>query len=127
MPLLDLFWTMLWFFLFIAWIWLLISIITDIFRSDDLSGWAKALWILFVIVVPWLGALIYLIARGGSMQERAMRDATERAKAQRQYIQEVASTGAPSSAEELTKLAQLRDSGVITTDEFEAQKAKLLA
>jgi len=127
MPLLDLFWTMLWFFLFIAWIWLLISIITDIFRSDDLSGWAKALWILFVIIVPWLGALIYLIARGGSMQERAMRDATERAKAQRQYIQEVASTGAPSSAEELTKLAQLRDSGVITTDEFEAQKAKLLA
>ncbi|HET6686856.1 MAG TPA: SHOCT domain-containing protein [Jiangellaceae bacterium] len=127
MPLLDLFWTMLWFFLFIAWIWLLISIITDIFRSDDLSGWAKALWILFVIVVPWLGALIYLIARGGSMQERAMRDATERAKAQRQYIQEVASTGAPSSAEELTKLAQLRDSGVITADEFEAQKAKLLA
>jgi hypothetical protein len=127
MPLLDLFWTMLWFFLFIAWIWLLISIVTDIFRSDDLSGWAKALWILFVIIVPWLGALIYLIARGGSMQERAMRDATERAKAQRQYIQEVASTSGTSSAEELTKLAQLRDSGVITADEFEAQKAKLLA
>jgi hypothetical protein len=126
MPLLDLFWTMLWFFLFIAWIWLLIAIVTDIFRSDDLSGFAKALWILFVIIVPWLGALIYLIARGGSMQERAMRDATERAKAQRQYIQEVASTGAPSSAEELTKLAQLRESGVITTEEFEAQKAKLL-
>ena len=127
MPLLDLFWTMLWFFLFIAWIWLLISIVTDIFRSDDLSGFAKALWILFVIIVPWLGALIYLIARGGSMQERAMRDATERAKAQRQYIQEVASTSGTSSAEELTKLAQLRDSGVITADEFEAQKAKLLA
>jgi len=127
MPLLDLFWTMLWFFLFIAWIWLLIAIVTDIFRSDDLSGFAKALWILFVIIVPWLGALIYLIARGGKMQDREMRDATERAKAQRQYIQEVASTGAPSSAEELTKLAQLRDSGVITTDEFEAQKAKLLA
>jgi type VI protein secretion system component VasK len=127
MPLLDLFWTMLWFFLFIAWIWLLISIVTDIFRSDDLSGWGKALWILFVIVVPWLGALIYLIARGGKMQERSMRDATERAKAQRQYIQEVASTSGTSSAEELTKLAQLRDSGVITADEFEAQKAKLLA
>ena len=127
MPLLDLFWTMLWFFLLIAWIWLLISIITDIFRSDDLSGWAKALWTLFVIIVPWLGALIYLIARGDSMQERAMRDATERAKAQRQYIQEVASTSSTSSADELTKLAQLRDSGVITADEFEAQKAKLLA
>ena len=127
MPLLDLFWTMLWFFLLIAWIWLLISIITDIFRSDDLSGWTKALWTLFVIIVPWLGALIYLIARGDSMQERAMRDATERAKAQRQYIQEVASTSSTSSADELTKLAQLRDSGVITADEFEAQKAKLLA
>ena len=127
MPLLDLFWTMLWFFLLIAWIWLLISIITDIFRSDDLSGWAKALWTLFVIIVPWLGALIYLIARGDSMQQRAMRDATERQQATRQYIQEVASTGATSSADELTKLAQLRDSGVITADEFEAQKAKLLA
>ncbi|HZY27657.1 MAG: SHOCT domain-containing protein [Jiangellaceae bacterium] len=127
MPLLDLFWTMLWFFLFIAWIWLLIAIVTDIFRSDDLSGFAKALWILFVIIVPWLGALIYLIARGGKMQDREMRDATERAKAQRQYIQEVASTSGTSSAEELTKLAQLRDSGVITADEFEAQKAKLLA
>ena len=127
MPLLDLFWTMLWFFLFIAWIWLLIAIVTDIFRSDDLSGFAKALWILFVIIVPWLGALIYLIARGGKMQDREMRDATERAKAQRQYIQEVASTSGTSSAEELTKLAQLRDSGVITADELEAQKAKLLA
>jgi type VI protein secretion system component VasK len=127
MPLLDLFWTMLWFFLFIAWIWLLIAIVTDVFRSDDLSGFTKALWILFVIIVPWLGALIYLIARGGKMQDRAMRDATERAKAQRQYIQEVASTSGTSSAEELTKLAQLRDSGVITADEFEAQKAKLLA
>ena len=127
MPLLDLFWTMLWFFLFIAWIWLLISIITDIFRSDDLSGWAKALWILFVIIVPWLGALIYLIARGDTMQKRAMSDAAERQRATRQYIQEAASTGSTSSADELTKLAQLRDSGVITADEFQAQKAKLLA
>ncbi|HJU97787.1 MAG TPA: SHOCT domain-containing protein [Jiangellaceae bacterium] len=127
MPLLDLFWTMLWFFLFIAWIWLLISIITDIFRSDDLSGWAKALWTLFVVIVPWLGALVYLIARGDSMQQRTMSDAVERQRATRQYIQEVASTGGTSSADELTKLAQLRDSGVLTSDEFEAQKAKLLA
>ncbi|MGH7587793.1 MAG: SHOCT domain-containing protein [Gemmatimonadota bacterium] len=126
MPLLDLFWTILWFFLFIAWIWLLISILADIFRSGDLSGWGKALWILFVIVVPWLGALVYLIARGGSMQERSMRDAAQREQATRQYIQEAATSG-PSSADELTKLAQLRDSGVITTEEFQAQKAKLLA
>lgn len=127
MPLLDLFWTTLWFFLFIAWIWVLISIITDIFRSDDLSGWGKGLWILFVIVVPWLGALIYLIARGSSMQERAMQDAAKRQQATRQYIQEVASTDGPSSADELTKLAQLRDSGVISAEEFAAQKAKVLA
>ena len=127
MPLLDLFWTMLWFFLLIAWIWLLISIITDIFRSDDLSGWTKALWTLFVIIVPWLGALIYLIARGGAMQERTMRDVAGRERATREYIQEVASTGGSSAADELTKLAQLRDSGVITADEFESQKAKLLA
>jgi hypothetical protein len=127
MPLLDLFWTMLWFFLFIAWIWLLISIITDIFRSDDLSGWGKGLWTLFVVLLPWLGALIYLIARGGSMQERRMRDMAGRQRATREYIQEVASTGTATSADELTKLAQLRDSGVLTAEEFEAQKAKLLA
>lgn len=127
MPLLDLFWTTLWFFLFIAWIWVLISIVADIFRSDDMSGWAKALWGLFVIVVPWLGVLIYLIARGDSMQERAIRDATKREQATRQYIQEVATTGGASSADELTKLAQLRDSGVISAEEFAAQKAKLLA
>ena len=68
----DLFWSMLWFFLFFAWIWLLITIFSDIFRSHDLSGWGKAFWTIFVVILPWLGVLIYLIARGGSMQERAM-------------------------------------------------------
>ena len=72
MPLMDLFWSMLWFFLFFAWIWLLITIFSDIFRSHDLSGWGKAFWTIFVVILPWLGVLIYLIARGGSMQERAM-------------------------------------------------------
>ena len=107
---------MLWFFLFIAWIWLLFSIITDIFRSDDLSGWAKALWILFVIIVPWLGALIYLIARGGSMQERPMR--AHRASEGAAAVHPGGRLSGPSSADELTKLAQLRDPGVITADEF---------
>ena len=117
---------MLWFFLFIAWIWLLIAIVTDIFRSDDLSGFTKALWILFVIIVPWLGALIYLIARGGSMQERAMRT---RPSARRLSGSTSRRSRRPAERprHELTKLAQLRDSGVITADEFEAQKAKLLA
>jgi len=126
MPLLDLFWATLWFFLFFAWIWLLITILADIFRSHDLNGWAKALWVLFVALVPWLGVLIYLIARGGSMQERAMSDAAQREQASRDYIRQAASGGA-STADELTKLVQLRDSGVITAEQFEAQRAKILA
>jgi hypothetical protein len=119
---------MLWFFLFFAWIWLLITIFADIFRSDDLSGWAKAFWTIFVVVLPWLGVLIYLIARGGSMQERAMADAAAREKATRQYIQEVSSGGGgASTADELEKLGKLQSQGVITAEEFAAQKAKLLA
>jgi Short C-terminal domain/Phospholipase_D-nuclease N-terminal len=128
-PLLDLFWTMLWLFLFFAWIWLVVSVIADVFRSRDLSGWAKAFWLLFIIVIPWVGVLVYLIARGDSMAERGVQEAVERERATRQYIQTVASDGggAPSTADELGKLAALRSSGVITDDEFEAQKAKLLA
>jgi signal transduction histidine kinase len=125
-PLLNLFWTMLWFFLFIAWIWLLISLIADIFRSRDLSGWLKALWILFIIV-PLLGALVYLIARGAGMADRTAEEYQAREQAFRDYVKDTASDGKTSVAEELTKLAQLRDAGTISADEFEAQKAKLLA
>lgn len=118
---------MLWFFLFFMWIWLLISLFADIFRSDDLSGWGKAGWIVFLVAIPWLGALVYLIARGGSMQERTMRDMAAREKANRAYIQGVAgSSGGGSAADELTKLASLRDRGVLTDEEFQAQKAALL-
>jgi len=124
MPLLDLFWTMLWFFLFIMWIWLLISIFSDIFRRE-MSGWAKAGWVFFLIVLPLLGALIYLIANGGDMQARSVRDYQAMESAQKDYIRQVAGTG--STADELEKLAGLRDSGVITADEFATQKAKLLA
>ena len=128
MPLMDLFWSMLWFFSFFAWIWLLIMVIADVFRSHDMSGWAKALWVLFIIVVPWLGVLIYLIARGQKMGERHMEDAIAREKATRSYIQQAAGSAAgTSTADELTKLADLRTSGVITNEEFDAQKAKLLA
>jgi hypothetical protein len=124
MPLLDLFWTMLWFFLFIMWIWLLISIFSDIFRRD-MSGWAKAGWVFFLIVLPLLGALVYLIANGGDMQERTVKDYQAMESAQKDYIRQVAGTG--SAADELEKLAGLRDSGVISEDDFAAQKAKLLA
>ena len=123
MPLMDLFWSMLWFFMFFLWIWLLISLFSDIFRSDDLSGWGKAGWVIFMVALPWLGALIYLIARGKGMQERAVADMAAREKATRQYIQDVATT---STADELSKLAALRDQGVLTSAEFDSQKAALL-
>jgi hypothetical protein len=126
-PLLDLFWAMLWFFLFFAWIWLLITIFADIFRSEDLSGWGKAFWTIFVVILPWLGVLVYLIARGGSMQERAMAQAVEQEKRQREYIQQVSGSSGASSADELEKLARLQSSGVITAEEFAAQKAKILS
>jgi len=117
---------MLWFFLFIAWIWLLFMIITDIFRSRDLHGWGKAVWIVFIIFLPLLGALVYLIARGGKMAERSMQEAADRDKQTREYIRSVSSNGA-STADEIDKLAQLRAAGTLTDEEFQAQKARLLA
>jgi ABC-type multidrug transport system fused ATPase/permease subunit len=126
MPLLDLFWAMLWFYLFFIWIWLLISLFGDIFRSDDLGGWGKAGWTIFIIVLPFLGVLVYLIARGKSMQERALKQAAEQEKMNRQYIQEVSGAAATSTADEIAKLAALKDQGVLTNEEFNAQKAALL-
>lgn len=122
---LDFFWFMLWFFLWVIWIWLLIRIFADIFRSE-ISGWAKAGWVLFVVVLPFLGVLVYLIAQGGDMAQREMKSARAVQKAQADYIRDVAGGGG-GVASELEKLASLRDSGVITAEEFEAQKAKLLA
>ena len=124
MPLFDLFWSMLWFFLLIAWISLLIQVYADVFRSADLSGPAKAAWALFVLVLPYLGVFVYLIARGGSMQERSADRAARAQHATDQYIRSIAA--APSSADELIKLTQLRDQGSLTPQEFETQKAKLL-
>jgi hypothetical protein len=123
MPLLDLFWSMLYLFLLFIWFWLLITIFIDIFRSDDMGGWAKAAWVIFVIILPFLGVLIYVIARGHGMQERAIKQAQAQDAAARQYIQEVA---APSTADELAKLKGLHDQGVLSDAEFEQQKAKLL-
>ena len=127
MPLLDLLLAMFWFFIFIAWIWLLIRIFVDIFRSDDLSGWGKALWVIFVIILPLLGVLIYLIARGGQMQERAMAEAQAQNEAAQAYIRETAGSSGSSTSDEIAKLAKLRDDGTLTDEEFQAQKAKLLA
>jgi membrane protein implicated in regulation of membrane protease activity len=124
-PLLGAFWTILEIFLWVLWIWVLIYVFIDIFRSHDLSGWAKALWFIFVLFIPLIGVLVYLIARGGSMQERAQQQAQQADKDARAYIQQAA--GSPSTADQLSKLADLRERGVITADEFEREKAKILA
>jgi predicted membrane channel-forming protein YqfA (hemolysin III family) len=123
-PLLNVFWTMFEFFVWIIWIWLLVMVFFDIFRSHDLSGLAKALWVLFVVVIPLIGVLVYLIARGSGMHERAEQRAARQDQAFRSYVQQSA---APSSADQLAKLADLRDRGVITPEEFASEKAKVLA
>ena len=126
-PLLNLFWTMLEFFVWVIWIWLLIWVFIDIFRSHDLSGWAKALWFLFVLLIPLIGVLVYLIARGGSMHERAAQQAKREDEETRRYIQQAAASSPASAADQLAKLADLRDRGVISEQEFEREKAKVLA
>ena len=126
-PVLDAFLTMLYFFLFIIWIWLLIMVFMDVFRSHDMSGWAKALWVIFIIILPFLGVFVYLIARGGSMHERAAAQAAEQQKAFDQYVKQGAGTPGETSADQLHKLADLKSQGVLTDAEFEAQKAKILA
>lgn len=122
----QVFWSMLWFFCFFIWIWLLIRVFSDIFRSHELSGWAKALWIVFVVVLPYLGVLVYLIARGKEMTQHSLDDARAMEAAQRQYIQNAAGGTAASPADEIARLADLREKGVIDEAEFQAGKAKAL-
>jgi ABC-type multidrug transport system fused ATPase/permease subunit len=122
-PLLDLFWTMFEIFLFVIWIYLLFVVFVDIFRSHDMGGLAKALWVIFVIILPFLGVFVYLIARGGKMHERAAQAAQAQQQAFDAYVQEAAGS---SSADQLAKLADLREKGALTEAEFAAQKAKIL-
>jgi hypothetical protein len=123
-PLLSVFLYMLWFFVFILWLFLLFTIFADIFRSRDLSGWAKAAWSIFIILLPLLGVLVYLIVRGESMHERSERAAARNEEAFRDYVRQAAAS--PSTADELHKLVALLESGVITPAEFEREKHKLL-
>lgn len=125
-PVLNVFWTIFEIFAFVIWFWLLFVILTDVFRSRDLSGWGKAGWTVFVIFLPVIGILSYLIIRGPSMHERSAQQARQQEDAFRSYVQEAAGSQ-PSSADQLAKLADLRQRGIITTDEFEQQKAKVLA
>jgi ABC-type multidrug transport system fused ATPase/permease subunit len=124
-PLLGAFWTILVIFLWVIWFWILITVFIDIFRSHDLSGWGKALWFLFVLIIPLIGVLVYLIVRGGKMHERMMKQSQQDDQQFREYVQDAA--GSQSTADQLAKLADLRDRGVITNEEFEREKAKVLA
>ena len=126
-PLLNVFWTIFEIFLWVVWFWILITVFIDIFRSRDLSGWAKALWFLFVLFIPLIGVLVYLIVRGSSMHERQARDMQQQDAEARRYIQQAAAEAPASTADQLTKLADLRDRGVISAEEFEREKAKVLA
>jgi hypothetical protein len=125
-PLLDIFLSTLYFFIWILWIMLLFWILMDIFRSDDLGGWGKAGWVIFVIILPFLGVFVYLIARGKSMGERQARDAQARDDQFRAYVKDAASDG-QSQSDELAKLAGLHQQGVLSDQEFAAAKAKILA
>jgi len=114
-----------WFMLLLSWIWLIIAILGDIFRDRDLNGGKKALWTLFLVFLPWLGAIVYLIARGNSMNERTRQVASENEARMRAYVQDAA--GTTSVADQLRELAELRDTNVITPEEYEQGKRKVLS
>jgi type VI protein secretion system component VasK len=124
-PVLGVFWSILVFFLWVMWFFLLFRVIGDIFRSHDLSGWGKAAWLIFVLVVPFLGVLVYVIARGDEMGQRDIAQSQAQNQAFRAYVQDAADTGG--AVDQLAKLAELRDRGVINDAEFEQQKAKILS
>jgi ABC-type multidrug transport system fused ATPase/permease subunit len=125
-PLLGFFWTVFILMLWIWWLFLLFRIIFDIFRRRDIGGWGKAGWLILTLLIPFLGVLIYVLVNGHGMAERSMADAQQADQATQAYIRQAAGTSA-SSADELSKLAALKDQGVITDAEFAAQKAKILA
>jgi hypothetical protein len=124
-PILNAFWTILMIFLWVLWFWVLITVFIDLFRSQDLSGWAKALWFVFILIIPLIGVLVYLIARGDKMHEHAVQQTQLQDQQMRRYVQDAA--GPQSSADQLAKLADLRQRGVITADEFDREKTKILA
>ena len=124
-PFLDVLWTMILFFLWVAWIWILISILMDVFRRRDISGWGKALWTIFVVALPFLGVLVYLIAEGKEMGERRIQEAQAAQSQFDDYVRTTAGSGG--AAAEIERAKGLLDSGAITQTEFDAIKAKALA
>jgi hypothetical protein len=126
MPVLDFFWTMMIFFLWVIWIWLLITVFIDVFRNKAMNGWKKALWVIFLIFVPLLGVLVYLIVHGDDMHQRQIDHSVAIQKSQADYIQQVAGSDSTDSAAQLTQLAQLHKDGALTDEEYSQQKAKVL-
>jgi hypothetical protein len=122
-PFLDVFWTIIIFFFWVIWIWIVITVLVDVFRRHDIGGFAKALWVIFVVIVPWLGVLIYLIVEHDGMRDRSMKQAQARKAALDDYVRGAAG----GSADEIAKAKQLLDQGAITQDEFNALKAKALS
>ena len=122
-PFIDVLWTMILFFAWIAWIWIAITCFIDIFRRHDIGGWGKALWVVFIIVIPFLGVLVYLIAQHDGMRDRSI----EQAQAQKQAFDDYVKEQAGGSAAEIAKAKELLDAGTITQDEFNAIKAKAVA
>ncbi len=122
-PFLDVLWSMIIFFFWVIWIWIVITVLIDIFRRHDIGGWAKAAWVVFVVILPWLGVLVYLIVQHDGMRERSM----SQAQAQRQQLDDYVRTTAGGSAGEIAQAKELLDSGAITQEEFAALKAKALA
>jgi len=123
-PFLDVFWSMIIFFFWVIWIWIVITVLIDIFRRNDIGGWAKAAWVIFVVILPWLGVLIYLIAQHDGMQKRSMDQALAQRRALDEHVRDAAGGG---SAAEIAKAKELLDAGAITQAEFETLKAKALA
>ncbi|KUN78550.1 SHOCT domain-containing protein [Streptomyces griseoruber] len=125
-PLLGAFWTMMWIFLWIVWIVLLFRVIVDILRDDDLSGWAKTGWLLFTIVLPFLGVFVYVIARGKDMGKREQSHARAQQERTERYIRETAGSAGTSEADELAKLSEIRARGDLTDEEYRRAKEKVL-
>ena len=123
-PFMDVLWSMIIFFFWVIWIWIVITVLIDIFRRNDIGGWAKAAWVIFVVILPWLGVLIYLIAQHDGMQKRSMDQALAQRRALDEHVRDAAGGG---SAAEIAKAKELLDAGAISQAEFDALKAKALA
>jgi Short C-terminal domain/Phospholipase_D-nuclease N-terminal len=122
-PFMDVLWSMIIFFFWVIWIWIVITVLIDVFRRHDISGWVKALWVVFVVILPWLGVLIYLIVEHDGMRERSISQAQQQRQAFDDYVRDTAG----GSAGEIAKAKELLDSGAITQEEFDKLKAKALA